>query len=73
MRRAAWGRQRALEESSGSQLPLVNAPGLQRAFETELVFDVANGAKQLRVRIDNDPGWWSLLLLPEGRRVVELT
>ena len=64
--------QRALEESSGAQAPLVNAPGLQRAFETELVFEVGGDAKRLRVLIDKDLGWWRWVLLPKGRVLVEL-
>jgi hypothetical protein len=64
--------QRALEEGSGPQAAFVNQPGLQQSFETELVFDVPAGAKRLSVRIDNDPGFLYLLLLPEGRQVTAL-
>jgi hypothetical protein len=64
--------QKALEESSGEQTPFVNQPGLQRSFETELVFDVPKDAKTLRVRIDNGPSLLRSLMLPEGRLVTVL-
>lgn len=64
--------QAALTEGSGPQMPLVNLPGMQRAFETELVFDVPRGVKGLRAHIDNGPGVLRGLMLPEGREVVAL-
>jgi hypothetical protein len=64
--------QAALMEGSGSQMPLVNLPGMQRDFETELVFDVPKDVKGLRARIDNGPGVLRWLMLPEGREVVAL-
>lgn len=64
--------QQALEESSGPQAPLLNQPGLQQSFETELVFDVPKEVKRLKVRIDNSPGILRSLLLPEGRQLVVL-
>jgi len=64
--------QAALIDGSGPQMPLVNLPGMQRAFETELVFDVPKDAKGLRAHIDNGPGVLRRLMLPEGREVVAL-